>query len=197
MEKEIKLADDTTDLGAGLRERLKEFSALTTVADKFNSTLVSGLKSAVLQGRSLDDTLKTMALRLSGNALEASFKPLLSLLESLSGSLTGGAGSLLSGLLGISAFAKGGIVPFADGGVVSSPSYFPLGNGVGVAGEAGAEAILPLGRSADGSLGVRGGTGAVNVTFNVTSPDAQGFRQSEAQISVMLARAVGRGRRGL
>ena len=42
-----------------------------------------------------------------------------------------------------------------------------------------------------------GGGGAVQVTMNVTTPDVEGFRKSEAQLQKMLARAVGRGRRGL
>jgi phage-related minor tail protein len=180
---------DSQALGLDLRGRLKELDALDAVADRFGSTLTSGLKAAVLQGKSLDDTLKTVALRLSSTVLEASLKPLVSLFTSETGSL----GSLLSGVLG---FAKGGVVPFADGGVVRTPTYFPLGDGLGVAGEAGAEAILPLARGADGNLGVRGG-GGVNVTFNVTTPNVQSFRQSEAQVGMMLARAVGRGRRGL
>jgi len=37
----------------------------------------------------------------------------------------------------------------------------------------------------------------VSVTFNVTTPDVEGFRRSEARTTAMLARAVGRGRRGL
>ena len=45
-------------------------------------------------------------------------------------------------------FALGGV--FANG-LVTSPTAFPMG----VMGEAGPEAIMPLGRSADGSLGVR------------------------------------------
>lgn len=35
------------------------------------------------------------------------------------------------------------------------------------------------------------------VHFNVTTPDADSFRKSEAQVTAMLARTVGRGRRGL
>jgi phage-related minor tail protein len=98
-------------------------------------------------------------------------------------------------------FAKGGVpghvVPFAGGGVVSSPSYFPMGRNVGLMGEAGAEAILPLQRSADGRLGVAAsGSGApVSIVFNVTTPDATSFRKSEAQVAGMLARAVSRGSR--
>ena len=50
-----------------------------------------------------------------------------------------------------------------------------------------------------GRLGVAAGGAAqtVQVTFNVTTPDAQSFSKSEAQVTAMLARAVGRGRRGL
>jgi phage-related minor tail protein len=44
---------------------------------------------------------------------------------------------------------------FASGGVIGTPSYFPMpGGGTGLAGEAGPEAIMPLQRAADGSLGV-------------------------------------------
>jgi phage-related minor tail protein len=64
-------------------------------------------------------------------------------------------------------------------------------------GEAGSEAILPLRRGSDGSLGVAaaGKAGPVNVVFNVTAQDAASFRKSEAQITGMLARAVSRGTR--
>jgi phage-related minor tail protein len=67
---------------------------------------------------------------------------------------------------------------------------------LGLAGEAGAEAILPLARGSDGRLGVAGGGGAVNVTFNVTATDARSFAASEAELSAMLLRAVKRGTRG-
>ena len=91
-------------------------------------------------------------------------------------------------------------VPFAHGGVISSPMTFPFGgNQVGLAGEAGPEAILPLARGRDGRLGVRAGGdgGGVKVTFNVTTQDAQSFRRSEGQIAAMLSRVVGRGQRNL
>ena len=64
-----------------------------------------------------------------------------------------------SGLSG-TPFEKGGvianskIVPFAKGGIVSEPTTFPLGNGTGLLGEAGPEAIMPLKRGPGGRLGV-------------------------------------------
>jgi len=55
---------------------------------------------------------------------------------------------------------SGGTQFFANGGaftnsVVSSPTAFATGSGLGVMGEAGPEAIMPLTRTSDGSLGVK------------------------------------------
>ena len=162
---------------------------LEKLSESFGSQIAGALKSAAVSGREFDDVLRRIGLNLAGMALEQGLKPL----QSLAGSLFS---SLLGGLL---PFAKGGVVPFASGGVVSAPTYFPVAGGVGLMGEVGAEAILPLRRGADGSLGVAAGGGgaSVNVVFNVTAQDAASFRKSEAQITGMLARAVSRGSRTL
>ena len=64
-------------------------------------------------------------------------------------------------------------------------------------GEAGAEAIMPLGRGADGKLGVRaeGAPRPVSVVFNITTPDVAGFQRSQSQIAAQMSRALGRGER--
>jgi phage-related minor tail protein len=72
--------------------------------------------------------------------------------------------------------------------------------GLGLMGEAGPEAILPLKRGSDGRLGVAAGAPGERgapITVNITTPDIAGFRRSEAQVAAGLARAVARGRRGL
>ena len=96
-------------------------------------------------------------------------------------------------------FSRGLVMPFAHGGVVGAPTYFPLGRGLGLMGESGAEAVMPLARGPDGRLGVRSGGGGrpVSVTVNIATPDAESFRRSEAQVSASLARAVARGQRGM
>ncbi len=148
-----------------------------------------------LKGKSFGDVLRSLALRLSEIALKAAFKPLTDALgRGLAGLFTGGT-----------AFAQGGVirqglpVPFAQGGVIASPVAFPLaGNRLGLAGERGPEAILPLARGPDGRLGVRaGGASGVNVTFNVSTPDIESFRRSETQLAALLARAVAHGQRNL
>jgi hypothetical protein len=53
------------------------------------------------------------------------------------------------------AFSGGNVVPFASGGVVGSPTTFPMSGGrTGLMGEAGPEAIMPLQRGPNGKLGV-------------------------------------------
>jgi phage-related minor tail protein len=156
---------------------------------QFGSVLTNALKSAVVSGKGLEDVLRGVALSLAGMALDAGLKPLQGLLS-----------NVFSGLLGgILPFAKGGVTPFASGGVVSSPTFFPSGKSIGLMGEAGSEAILPLSRTADGRLGVAsgGGKGNVSIVMNVTTPDAASFRKSEAQMTAMLARAASRGTRYL
>ena len=80
----------------------------------------------------------------------------------------------------------------------SSPIAFPLkGGATGIAGERGAEAIMPLSRGPDGRLGVKsdGGGRNISVTFNVSTPDAESFRRTETQLAAMLGRVVASGQR--
>ncbi|EMB4114118.1 phage tail tape measure protein [Serratia marcescens] len=91
----------------------------------------------------------------------------------LGGAASAGAGAAGSGAMGMPTGWQG-YVPNAKGGVyaspslsafsgqiVSNPTLFAFARGAGLMGEAGPEAIMPLKRGADGSLGVRaigGGT---------------------------------------
>ena len=153
-------------------------------SQRFGSALTSALKSATVSGNSLESVLKSLGNRLTDIALGSALKPLENSLSSAVGGLIGSATS--------------SVTAFADGGVVRSPSYFPLGSDVGLMGEAGAEAILPLRRGPDGALGVAThGGGGTQVVFNVTATDAASFKKSEGQITAMLARSVARGQRGL
>jgi hypothetical protein len=97
-----------------------------------------------------------------------------SLAQMFAGKAFDGIWSALIGA-GAGLFAKGGVFAggrvqaFADGGVVSGMTAFALQGGIGVMGEAGPEAIMPLSRGADGRLGVQalGGGGDFNVTITM------------------------------
>ncbi|OFW99173.1 MAG: hypothetical protein A3E78_14185 [Alphaproteobacteria bacterium RIFCSPHIGHO2_12_FULL_63_12] len=57
------------------------------------------------------------------------------------------------------AFDSGRVLPFARGGIVNGPTFFPMADGAGLMGEAGPEAVLPLKRLHGGELGVRADLG--------------------------------------
>jgi phage-related minor tail protein len=170
---------------------------LTASAGGFARAMTQAFSASVTGGKQFDDVLKSLALRISDLAVRLAFKP-------LEKSLTTGISSLLSGLTGAGGAASasltaasGAIKPFAAGGVIGTPTYFPLSNGgVGLAGEAGPEAIMPLSRGRDGRLGIAGG-GGNTINVQIATPDLDNFRRSESYITGQIARAVARGQRSL
>src|SRR3954468_8935431 len=193
---------DSTDL-LGTSSALDSLSLktkdLTASAAGFARAITQAFSASVTGGKQFDDVLKSLALRISDLAVRLAFKPLEKSLTSgisilLSG-LTGGAGGSASSSL---AAASGAIKPFASGGVIGTPTYFPLlGGGVGLAGEAGPEAIMPLTRGPDGRLGVAGSGGGNTIHVQIATPDLDSFRRSESYITGQIARAVARGQRSL
>ena len=177
--------------------------ALTVSANGLASAMSRAFNQSIVGGKQLDDVLKGLALRLSSMAVSAAFKPIAS---GIAGGISDGLNKLFGGLFGGSnagadtAAARGAIKPFAAGGIIGTPTYFPLmSGGVGLAGEAGPEAILPLTRGSDGQLGVASGgaRGGTNITVHIATPDADSFRRSESYITGQIARAVARGQRSL
>lgn len=168
---ERDLSDVTLEL-----ERIRDLGA------SVGNTLTRSLRGAILEGKSLRTLLGDIGRAFADIAL----KPL--------GNLVSGA---VEGLFAGFNPPLGGVTPFAKGGVLAAPAYFPMPGKWGLAGEAGPEAIMPLQRGSDGRLGVgASGNGAVNISFNVTAQDARSFAAAEAEVSAMLLRAVRRGTRG-
>ena len=174
-----------------VRDSTKMLGVSTTV---FAKAISKAFADAAAGGKQFDDVLKQLALRLSGMAVTQAVNP-------IAKGMAGGLSKLFDGL-----FAGGGdssesrrAIPFATGGVIGAPTYFPLSHGgFGLAGEAGPEAIVPLTRGSDGRLGVAmsGAGQPTNVTVHIAAADAQSFRRSEAYVTGQIARAVARGQRG-
>ncbi|KAB1076933.1 phage tail tape measure protein [Methylobacterium soli] len=189
-----------TELDRANATRIKQLDTLDRLAQKFGQSLSGALTRNLGAGRQLESVLGSLGTKLAGLAVKAALRP-----------VKQGITSLVNGLLSTTAlgdetaFARGGVIgngrvrPFAEGGIVAAPTYFPMQGGTGLMGEAGPEAILPLRRGSDGRLGVAAGSGGrpVSVTVNIATPDLTGFRRSEAQVAASLARAVARGQRAL
>lgn len=151
----------------------------------------------VFDGLRLSDALRNVAQSMVDAAYNSAVRPVQ---NAVGGALSNGINGLLSGVLPFEkggAFSQGRVTPFARGGVVSGPTTFPMRGGMGLMGEAGPEAIMPLTRGADGRLGVAsaGGGAGVNITMNISTPDVQGFQRSQSQIAAQVSRALARGQR--
>ena len=151
-----------------------------TFSSAFEDAVVSGKKfSDVLKGIG-DDLLRLLVRR--------------NITEPIVGAIGGiNWGSLLAGFLGSAkgnAFGPAGVIPFASGGVVSSPTMFGFGGGrAGLMGEAGPEAILPLKRGRDGKLGVQS-AGMGGVVINQTINVAAGASRNEVLQAAATAKAA-------
>jgi len=202
-----ELRDDLDDFGRTTDRARVSANTLGFGATGFARAISKAFADATAGGKKFDDVLRQLTLRLSDMAVTQAFQPLARNLASGFGDLFGGGfdgdprGRRGRALDAITLTDKlSGLTAFADGGVISAPAYFPLGpGGVGVAGEAGPEAILPLARGRDGRLGVAmGGVGtATNVSVHIATPDVESFRRSDAYITGQIARAVARGQRSL
>ena len=145
---------DLTDSGTTFASEMN--NAVTGWASDFSSTLNDLLWSGEA---TFDKLLKSFAQMVTQMVIQSAVvKPLLS-------------------SFGFS-FAKGGVFSggrvqaFARGGVVDSPTVFPMANGMGLMGEAGPEAVMPLERDSAGRLGVRaqgGGSGVIVNIYNNTN----------------------------
>lgn len=182
------LRDGLDDAGRAL----KSAEADTRVLSK---GLSRGLRSAfdglVFDGMRASDAMEAVARSVVNTAYSAAIRPVTKHF----------GGMIAEGLAGLFAegasFSQGRVMPFASGGIVSGPTYFPMRNGMGLMGEAGPEAILPLSRGADGRLGVRseGGARPVQVVMNIQATDAASFQRSRNQIAAQMSRALSRSQR--
>lgn len=163
--------DELMKLGAQMAqletETRKAKDALDFARDGTKS-FISDLRKGLMDGKSFWESFKNAAMnaldkiidRLLNNFIDAIFQA-----NTAASSLGGGnrGGGFLGGIFGIVGklfgFAKGGAFPKGISGhsntVVDKPTLFKFASGGGVMGEAGPEAIMPLKRGSDGSLGVQ------------------------------------------
>lgn len=144
--------------------------------------MVNVLGSAITEAESFEEALKRIGVQLAQLAITDLFSQ----------------NSVILGALGFAGglFAKGGafkggrVTPFAQGGVVSSPTLFPMSGGAGLMGEAGPEAIMPLSKGPDGKLGIKAEVGGrAGPASNVFHIDARGAQEG---VSKQIADALDR-----
>ncbi|EMZ3832071.1 phage tail tape measure protein [Salmonella enterica] len=151
------------------------------------SSVLQSMQKIILNAMLVD------SLRSAGNS--GFFSSIGGMFGAGAGSASGStpSGAYNSAASGIKLNAKGGAyasesLSAYSNSIVSTPTYFAFAKGAGLMGEAGPEAIMPLTRSADGSLGVRmvgtpgatsgGGDTIIHQHFNISGNGDAALKQA-------------------
>ena len=181
-----------------LREQQRLQKELEKKARVYATTMENGLMSIADGTKSVKDAFRDMARDIIAHL----YKVLVvqRLVRSFGGMLAGssnaavadiGKGLQTYGSANGNVFNQGSIVPYANGGVVGGPTYFPMTGGkTGLMGEAGPEAIMPLKRGKNGKLGVAaegGGGVTINQTFAFQANGDDSVKKIIAQAAPKIA----------
>jgi len=162
---------------------------LKDVGKTMSQSFGDALMSVVDGSKSAADAFKDMARQILKQAFE------MMVIQPILNSIFGGGGNFMSALFSANgnAFAQGGkVTAYANGGVVNQPTGFQHSGGLGVMGEAGPEAIMPLKRGKNGKLGVQvegGSQGNVTVQnhFHIAANGDESVKRIIAQEAPRIA----------
>ena len=97
--------------------------SLSRSSESFGKSIVTAFSRGVVEGRRFEDTLRSIGRSMTGSLLKSALKPLQSGISELLGSGVKNLAGLLGGGLGTIGGASVPVAPFAEGGIVASPSY--------------------------------------------------------------------------
>ena len=181
----------TKSFGGQMQSKLKTFNeSIKTVQESMADVVVKGIKGMedalvkfVETGKlNFRDLTRSILSDMARIAIQQTItKPLGNFFENLFKNANGNA------------FVDGQVQKYAYGGIVKKPTLFPMANGMGLMGEAGAEAILPLRRGSNGKLGVEssgGGSTIINVSVDASGSTVEGNTGQANEFGNVLAAAI-------
>ena len=179
------------DVGRGVRDGVKgymeEIGTLAQGIEQVTGNALSGLEDQLLEfvttGKAAFNELAASILKDMSRIIiqQMVLKPL----------LTGLFPGITANAVG-NVYGPTGLVPFASGGIVNSPTLFQFAGGTGLMGEAGPEAIVPLRRGKDGKLGIvsTGGGGSTSVVVNVNMQTGESDTTASSGDGELLGKAL-------
>lgn len=162
-------------LSSALRQTTKDFKELYG-----NGILgaVDGFLNAAIRGEDFGATLRKLGEDILFTTLR------MVILNQLTKSLGGMFGFSSGGVITAAPTISGPAFAYASGGVINEPTVFPMANGMGLMGEAGPEAIMPLSRDSSGRLGVAAaGMGEPTVIINVENNTATPVQANQTGVT--------------
>ena len=157
------------------------------LANSIGSSFETALMSIVDGTKSVEDAFRTMAIEV-----------IKELYRVLVVQKMVNAAKMAFGFADGGVIHNGSVVPYASGGVVGGPTYFPMSGGrTGLMGEAGPEAIMPLKRGKGGKLGVEvsGDTKptVIHQNFNFAANGDESVKRMIAQAAPQIAKMTEKG----
>lgn len=213
-----------------VKNRLKlvgeEAKETKSIFEEMGIVMASHLEDAISGGKDLGDVLKAIEQDIINLIIRLTvMEPLMNGIKGIFGSSGSGStsgsggsgfdwGSIISTAIDWifsangNAFAGGKVSAFANGGVLgplggllNKPTVFPMANGgIGIGGEAGTEAVMPLMRMGNGKLGVYaaandGGGVVINIFNNANGTQATANERTDQNgtriIDVMIEQVKG------
>jgi len=166
-----ELLEIPSEFSDGIVRVVDDLTTMEEVGVNVAHTLAGAFASFIADtDRDFAEFAKNLSSQIAGIILQAAILAGLSTAFKASGiGFLLKIGTFLSNAQG-NVFANGRVQEFAQGGVVYSPTVFPMRNGAGLMGEAGPEAVMPLTRMSGGDLGVKAETPVVelNPHFDVS-----------------------------
>ncbi|MRG07078.1 phage tail tape measure protein [Klebsiella oxytoca] len=169
----MNYVDQAADLSSMAASATSEI--LNNATNSISSNMTDVLTGAVSFKEGISNVFTSMGETIIKTLIQVATQALIT--KAILSMVGGGYGSMFSSILGSAGSASSGTaiqsaganfsfnalggvydspsLSAYSGGVYSTPQYFAFAKGAGVFGEAGPEAIMPLTRGADGSLGVR------------------------------------------
>ena len=151
-------------------------NSLQSRLETFKSSMEGAFVGLVTGAQSFREAIANLARSLADMLAKQAF-------QGLFGKLFEGGGGFLGGLFGGGKFADGAafhagrVTAFANGGVINGVTAFGMQSGLGIMGEAGPEAVMPLTRGSNGKLGVMSsGGGAQRVQIEITEGELFGAK---------------------
>ena len=181
----------TKSFGGQMQSKLKSFNdSIKTIQESMADVVVKGIKGMedalvnfVMTGKlNFKNLANSIISDMARIAIQQTItKPFTNFISGIFGSANGNA------------FVDGKVQKYAYGGVVNKPTIFPMANGIGLMGEAGAEAILPLRRGNNGKLGVQstgGNIGNIVVNVDASGSSVEGDQQQGKELGRIIATAI-------
>ena len=173
---------------------IQNFERMKQLANDIKDAFANAFTDLIIRGKSVKEVLLDLLQTLAELLFKAGTQQLFNNFGNILGGLltgsptsTGTAGAVQIAALG-KVFNNGSVTPFASGGIVKSPTLFD----VGLMGERGPEAIMPLRRGSDGKLGVASSGNGGNVyNFNAVI-NVEGGSSGNAAADDQLAKRIGK-----